>query len=149
MNLTADVWIDASSEVVWKQVVDPAFWTMIVPFLTQAELLGPPPLATGSKLRFTFDRAGRRLTSEAEVPELTPPRRMKLHHRVPQVQMDVHSTLDLVPEGTGTRVRQAAEIGFANPIMRAMGEGLLRAQDPETQLRAGLDRLKQAVEAGA
>ena len=76
MNLTADVWIDASSEVVWKQVVDPAFWTMIVPFLTQAELLGPPPLATGSKLRFTFDRAGRRLTSEAEVPELTPPRRL-------------------------------------------------------------------------
>lgn len=147
MNLTAEVWIDAPPAAVWAQVVDPATWPLLVPFLAHAELLGPPPLATGSQLRFTFDRGGRRLNAEAEVPELTAPRRLKLHSRLPDLQLEVSANVDLAPEGSGTRLRQATELRFGNPMLRTMGEGLVRAQNPEARLREGLDRLKQAVEA--
>lgn len=149
MNLSAEVWIDAPPAAVWARVAQPAAWPMIVPFLTSAELVEPAPLAVGARVRCGFEQGGRQLLSEAEVSECTPPSRLTLHARVPDVQLDVQARLDLAPEGTGTRVRQATELRFDNPFLRAMGEGLVRARNPEAQQQDGLNRLKRAVEGAA
>jgi uncharacterized protein YndB with AHSA1/START domain len=148
MNLTAEVHIAASPERVWGLVVDPDSWLALIPMARHVELLTPPPVAAGTRARVTLARGGQELTSEAEVTTVDAPRTLVLRNRVPALNVEVEAVLTLTPAQGGTQVRQAVTIHFANRLSRMVGEGMVRAQNPEARLREGLARLKQTAESG-
>jgi uncharacterized protein YndB with AHSA1/START domain len=148
MNLTAETHIASPPERVWDHVVDPESWAGLIPMARRVELLTPGPVVAGTRARITLARGGQELTSEAEVITVDAPRTLVLRNRVPALNVDVEAVLTLTPAQGGTQVRQAVTIHFANRLSRKVGEGMVRAQNPEARLREGLARLKQAAETG-
>jgi uncharacterized protein YndB with AHSA1/START domain len=146
MNLTAETVIAAPPARVWARLVDPASWVLLIPMAKRVELLTPPPLAAGARARFTLARGGGETNAEAELTTVDAPRTLALRNRVPDLGLEVEAVLTLTPEGGGTRVRQDVTLHFTSFLSRAVGEGLVRARDPEARLREGLAHLKQAAE---
>ncbi len=149
MNLTAETHIVAPPEQVWAWLMAPETWVLLVPMTRHVELVTPPPLRVGSRARFTMSRSGGEMVTEAEITAAEPPRTLALRNHVPELGIEVDTLLTLTPEGADTRVRQSLSLHFTSFLGRALGEGMVRARNPEAHMREGLARLKQLVESAA
>lgn len=146
MNLTAETHIAAAPERVWARLTEPENWLLLVPMTRRVEVITPPPVGVGTRAHFTMMRPGGEVVSDAEVTAADPPHRLALRSRVADLGVEVEAVFTLTPEGTGTQVSQAVHVHFHSLLGRTVGEGMIRARNPEAHMREGLARLKLLVE---
>jgi len=134
--------IDATPAVVYAFVSDPANVLRWQTGVISSERTSPPPTATGSTGRVTFEVMGQRVTAETRVREAVQDRRLVLATSVSG--MSVLGTLELAPDDSGTRLSFSSQIK-AESIFMAPLERMV-ADVAEKDLDASLARLKTAIE---
>lgn len=134
--------IDAAPEDVFAVLADPrsyAVWVVGSRHVSAADEDWP---AAGSGFDHTVGMPPVTIDDETVVLESDPPRRLKLHAKARPLPSAI-VTLELRPEGSGTRVVMVED--FAHPLVNLiagpLGHGLIRLRNIES-----LRRLKALVE---
>jgi uncharacterized protein YndB with AHSA1/START domain len=108
-------------------------WLVASGIVGVERLAGDGPLATGSRLRFDQQVAGRAATLEATVTAIDPPRRFAVGGRDAD-GITVEIDAELTPDGAATRLAWRLRIGL--PFRYRWLEGMAR---PQVERAAALD----------
>jgi len=145
MRWRAETVIAAPRAAVWRVLLDLGRAPEYVPFLVRAEP-HDGAAALGSRVRMTFEAAGRRATTEAVVTKFEPPSALTIRAEVDEVPMTVEICWSLAPAGgqgsTGVELDVAASFGS---LMARMAAAAMSGKAEEQQAHA-LDRLRLLVE---
>jgi uncharacterized protein YndB with AHSA1/START domain len=112
--------------------------------IVSAQRTSPDPVGVGSTARVVRDLAGQSLTVDLTITEFEPGRRLALASEASGVR--VKATLEMEPATDGTVARSGIEI-TAGSLFMAPLEGMI-ANAAAGELATGLERLRDAVEAG-
>jgi carbon monoxide dehydrogenase subunit G len=144
LDETAEIRIARPAAEVAAYMFDPANDPAWIGGISEAEPLGPPPIAAGSRVRRRASFLGRRIDYVMEVVALEPGRRLAMHAVEAPMPMDVTYEVDPAPDGAVARVRVQGDTG-----------GLYRLAGPLVSVQVGrsidgdVRRLKELLEAEA
>ena len=123
LDETAEVRIARSSDEVAAYMFDPANDPAWISGISEAEPLGPPPIAVGSRVRRRASFLGRRIDYVMEVVAFDPGRRLAIHAVEAPMPMDVTYEVEPAPQGAIARVRVQGDAGglyrVAAPLISA------------------------------
>ena len=143
-RVEAGITIAAPPEAVFAFVADldnlPRWQSGIV----STQRTSPDPIGVGSTARVVRDLAGQSLTVDLTITDFEPGRRLALASQASGVS--VTATLEMEPVGDGTVARSGIEIKAGSVFMAPL-EGMI-AGAAAGELASGLERLRDAVEAG-
>jgi hypothetical protein len=143
LDVTARIQIAAEPERVADYAMDPANDPVWIGGISEAELLGEPPIEKGSRVRRIASFLGRRIEYVLEVAELEPGERMLMRAVKSPFPMVVTYTFERVPEGTRASIRVEGDPGR----MYHFGGALMRFA-VKRNITKDLTRLKAIVEVG-
>jgi len=143
-RVEAGITIAAPPEAVFAFVADLANLPRWQSGITSAERTSPDPVGVGSTARVVRDMAGQSLTVDLTITEFEPGRRLALASAASGVS--VTATLEMEPNDDATVVRSGIEIKAGSVFMAPL-EGVI-ANAAGGELASGLERLRDAVEAG-
>jgi len=143
-RVEAGITIAAPPEEVFAFVADldnlPRWQSGIV----STQRTSPDPVGLGSTARVVRDLAGQSLTVDLTITDFEPGRRLALASETSGVS--VTATLEMEPTDDGTVARSGIEIKAGSVFMAPL-EGMI-AGAAASELASGLERLRDAVEAG-
>ena len=143
-RVEAGITIAAPPEAVFAFVADLANLPRWQSGITSAERTSPDPVGVGSTARVVRDMAGQSLTVDLTITDFEPGRRLALASAASGVS--VTATLEMEPNDDATVVRSGIEIKAGSVFMAPL-EGVI-ANAAGSELASGLERLRDAVEAG-
>jgi hypothetical protein len=143
LDVTAQIPIAADPGRVADYAMDPVNDPIWIGGISEAELLGQPPIEKGSRVRRIATFLGRRIEYILEVAELEPRERMLMRSVKSPFPMAVTYTFERVPEGTRASIRVEGEPGR----MYRFGGALMRFA-VKRNITKDLIRLKAIVEVG-
>ena len=143
-RVEAGITIAAPPEEVFAFVAELANLPRWQSGIVSAERTSPDPVGVGSTARVVRDMAGQSLTVELTITDFVPGRRLALASQASGV--NVTATLEMEPTTDGTVARSGIEIKAGSLFMAPL-EGVI-ANAAGGELVAGLERLRDAVEAG-
>jgi uncharacterized protein YndB with AHSA1/START domain len=100
---------------------------------TGIEMLTPPPLVAGSKLRYSYKEGGRIGVMEGEVTEFVDGRKLGFLYRDKMMRVGVHFAME--PSGAGTRLTHAIDITPQTFFAKLLSP-LIRKQLPKQTITA-------------
>jgi hypothetical protein len=109
LDVTATETIAADTHRVFGYATDPRNDPVWIGGITEAELLGDPPLEKGSSVRRVASFMGRRIEYVLEVAELEPGARLAMRSIRSPFPMAVTYSFDSAPGGTVMRIRVEGE----------------------------------------
>ena len=142
LDVTATETISADPDRVFDYAADPQNDPVWIGGISEAELLGEPPLGKGSSVRRVASFMGRRIEYVLEVAELDPASRLAMRSIRSPFPMAV--TYSFVPAGDGTRmaIRVEGEPGGMYRLAGPFLPGMVRRS-----VAGDLRRLKTVLEA--
>ena len=144
-RVEAGITIAAPPEKVFAFVADLANLPRWQTGIVAAARTSPDPVGVGSTARVTREMAGHSLTVDLTVTDFEPGRRLALASEASGVS--VTATLEMQPaDDDSTVARSGIEIKAGSLFMAAL-EGVI-ANAAAGELTSGLERLREAVEAG-
>ncbi|HEX5579422.1 MAG TPA: SRPBCC family protein [Candidatus Limnocylindria bacterium] len=143
-RVEAGITIAAAPEEVFRFVADLANLPRWQSGIVSARRTSPEPVGVGSTARVVRDLAGQSLTVDLTITEFEPGRRLSLASQASGVS--VTATLDVEPTHDGTVARSGIEIKAGSLFMAPLESMIANAAASE--LASGLERLRDAVEAG-
>ena len=143
LDVTAQMPIAAEPARVADYAMDPVNDQIWIGGISEAELLGPPPVEKGSRVRRIAWFLGKRIEYVLEVTELEPGQRMLMRSVKSPFPMAVTYRFEGAPEGTQASIRVEGDPGR----MYRIGGGLMRFA-VRRNITKDLIRLKRIVEAG-
>jgi carbon monoxide dehydrogenase subunit G len=143
LDETAEIAIRREPADVAAYMFDPAHDPDWISGISEAESLGPPPIAVGSRVRRRAGFLGRRIDYVMEVVDLVPDRRLAMHAVEAPMPMDVTYEVEPAADGSVARVRVQ---GDAGGLYRIAGP-LIGAQ-VRRSISSDVERLKQILERG-
>jgi uncharacterized protein YndB with AHSA1/START domain len=143
-RVEAGITIAAPPEAVFAFVADLANLPRWQSGIVSAERTSPDPVGVGSTARVVRDMAGQSLTVDLTITDFDPGRRLALASAASGVS--VTATLEMEPNDDATVVRSGIEIKAGSVFMAPL-EGVI-ANAAAGELASGLERLREAVEAG-
>jgi uncharacterized protein YndB with AHSA1/START domain len=124
LDVTATETIAADPDRVFAYATDPANDPVWIGGITQAELLGEPPLGKGSSVRRLASFMGRRIEYVLEVAELEPGSRLAMRSVRSPFPMAVTYSFEPTDGGTRMAIRVEGEPGgmyrLAGPFLPGM-----------------------------
>jgi hypothetical protein len=143
LDVTARIPIAAAPASVADYAMDPVNDPIWIGGISEAELLGPPPVEKGSRVRRIASFLGKRIEYILEVAELEAGERMLMRSVKSPFPMAVTYTFERAPEGTRASIRVEGDPGR----MYRFGGALMRFA-VRRNITKDLLRLKRIVEAG-
>jgi uncharacterized protein YndB with AHSA1/START domain len=142
IDVTAAVEVHRAPAGVWAYMTDPANEPEWIGGVREARLVGPPPLARGSRVERVAGFLGRRIDYVNEVTELDPPRLLDMRSVVAPFPMRI--TYTLAGDAAGpTTVRNRVR---GNPSgFFSMAAGLM-APLVKRSIQRDLERLRDVLE---
>lgn len=137
-----EISVGAPPEAVFGVLSDPRTYSHWVFGSREVRAADPDWPAPGAALDHTIGTGPLRIKDHTEVESVSPPVRIQLIARARPFP-DARVTLDLEPEGDGTRVRmtEAPASGLLSLLAGPVGHGLIYARNAES-----LKRLKRLAE---
>lgn len=146
MQFQKHIEIASTPDAVWAHLLDLGAAPAYVPFLAKAAPVGAAQPALGTHARLTFRYAGRELTTEAVITAFDAPKHLAIHTEVSGAGLIVDVVWNLVALPKATRVTETVTLGANGLMARLAVQAMLAQVNAETELEAGLGRLKAAVE---
>lgn len=123
LDETAEVRIARPADEVAGYMFDPANDPAWISGISEAEPLGPLPIAVGSRVRRRASFLGRRIDYVMEIVALEPGRRLAMHAVEAPMPMDVTYEVEPAHDGAVARVRVQGDAGglyrVAGPLISA------------------------------
>jgi carbon monoxide dehydrogenase subunit G len=142
LDVTATIDISRPPDAVAAYVFEPSHDPTWIGGVRAVEMVSPPPMQVGSRVRRTGAFMGRRIEWLMEVVDLVPGRRLAMHAIQSPFPMDVAYELEPAPSGTRASIRVQGEPGgsyrLAGPLLGPM---------VRRSISSDARRLKQAIEA--
>ena len=124
LDVTATETIATDPDRVFDYATDPAHDPVWIGGISQAELLGEPPVGKGSSVRRVASFMGRRIEYVLEVAELEPGARLAMRSVRSPFPMAVTYTFEPASDGTRMSIRVEGEPGglyrLAGPFLPGM-----------------------------
>ena len=92
--------VGARPKAIFAAVVDVVNWPLIIRSVRAVELLTPPPIRVGARLRQTRTMLGREGTDELEVTTIEPPRRFRLAGQLFGMPYELDHVIDALSAGS-------------------------------------------------
>jgi uncharacterized membrane protein len=144
VDVRSEIVIDRPRAEVAAYAADPGNATEWYENIKVAEWRSEPPLAIGSRVAFTAEFMGRRLTYTYEVVELEPGERLVMRTTEGPFPMETTYAWSDAQGGTGTRMtlrNRGEPSGFARVAAPVMARAMRRANTKDLQrLKALLER---------
>lgn len=143
LDVTAEGTIAADPDRVFGYSTDPRNDPVWIGGITEAQLLGDPPVEKGSTVHRLASFMGRRIEYVLEVAELEPGARLVMRSVRSPFPMAVTYSFEPVPEGTRMRIRVGGEPRGMYRLPGPLLPGVVRRS-----VARDLRRLKGIIESG-
>jgi uncharacterized protein YndB with AHSA1/START domain len=143
LDVTAATTIAVDPGRVFAYATDPRNDPVWIGGITEAELLGDPPLEKGSAVRRLASFMGRRIEYVLKVAELEPGARLAMRSVRSPFPMAVTYSFDPVAEGTVMRIRVEGQPGGMYRLPGPLLPGMVRRS-----VSRDLRRLRRIIEGG-